>query len=264
MGSLDNIARNKAELVESLPPDGYALLNGDDARVVAMKQYTQAQVLYFGLKSEYDFWADEVQSFGLDGLAFTAHWQGQSHAFRLPLIGRHLVYNTLAAIAVGLLSGLTWDEIEAGLKSQRPVRFVVLPGVNGSTVIDDAYNASPVSTNAALDVLAETPVTGRKLALLGDMLELGDYSEEGHRLVGRKAARVVDQLFVIGELGRFIGEEAEAHGAKRVTYVSDTSEAAHILRDLLKPGDVLLIKASRFAFGNGLGSVVEEVRAESA
>jgi UDP-N-acetylmuramoyl-tripeptide--D-alanyl-D-alanine ligase len=252
MGTLDNLAKNKAELVESLPANGWAILNGDDHRVKAMAKVTPAQVFYYGTgKSEdisYDLWAEEVESFGLEGIAFTVHYQGYSRRLKLPLLGKHSVYNALAAAAIGLLNGLNWDEIEAGLQDTSVyVRLLQKPGLNGSTIIDDAYNASAVSMLAALDLLAETPASGRKLALLGDMLELGDYTDEAHRLVGKRAAQVVNHLVVVGELGQKIGHSALENGLKpeQVSFAPGKSEAAQLLSQTLQASDLLLVKASR-------------------
>ncbi len=261
MGSLENIARNKAELTESLPADGWAVLNGDDFRVKAMAGMTQATPFFYGSDPAFDLWAGDVETYGLDGIAFTLHYRGEAHRLELPLPGRHNVQLASAATAVGLLCGLSWDEIIEGLHDPAArVRLLVYPALNGATLIDDSYNASPVSTTAALELLAGTRVTGRRIALLADMLELGAYAEEGHRVVGRKAAGVVDQLVVTGELGRLIGEEALASGlrAEQVTFVNTKEEAASFLEKNLRPGDLLLVKASR---GIALEDVVEKVRA---
>lgn len=264
MGSLENIARNKSELARSLPSaseGGIAILNGDDARVKAMSELTPARPFYYGLQSNFDLWASEVEGFGLDGIAFTVHYQGQQRQLRLPLLGRHSVHTALAAIAIGLLSGLTWDEIEAGLLDRgAQVRLVVLPGINDSTIIDDSYNASAVSTVAALDLLADTRVAGRKLAVLGDMLELGSFEEEAHRIVGKRAAQVVDKLAVVGPLAQTIGHEALAQGlpASQILFAGGKDEVVDWLKGELKPGDHLLVKASR---GAKLEDIIEKVRA---
>ncbi len=254
MGSLENIARAKAELIQSLPPEGWAVLNGDDQRVRELASTTQAQLFFFGTDPGCDLWADEITSFGLDGLAFTLNYRGESRRFRLPLPGKHNVYTALAACAVGLLCGLSWEALEARLQDPTAhIRIVTQPGPNGSTIIDDCYNASAVSTLAALDLLAETPAR-RRVALLGDMLELGDYSEEAHRLVGQRAAQIVDLVVVYGELARIIGQEAQQSGLSdnQVHVAASKAEAAKYLQQYLQSGDLLLVKASR-------GVALEEV-----
>lgn len=266
MGSLENIARNKSELVRSLPSaaeGGIAILNGDDVRVKAMYTLTQARPFFYGTQPEFDLWASEIETFGLQGLAFTANYQGQTHRINLPLLGKHSVYTALAAIAAGLLLGLSWQAIETGLNQpEAQVRLLVLAGLNGSTIIDDSYNASAVSTVAALDLLADVhPTSGsRKIAALGDMLELGVFEEEAHRIVGRRAAQVADLLIVVGALGRIIGEEAIRQGlaSEKVQFAADTTEAANFLQTILQSGDYLLVKASR---GARLDEVVSKVRA---
>ncbi len=268
MGSLENIARNKSELVRSLPDaaqGGVAVLNGDDVRVHAMYTLTQARPFFYGTRPNFDLWADEIESFGLDGIAFLAHYGQQTHRLRLPLLGRHSVHTALAVSAVALLLGLGWREIEAGLTERSAqVRLLVLPGQNGSTVIDDSYNASPVSTVAALDLLADIqpPAGGRRLAVLGDMLELGSFEEEGHRMVGRRAAGVVDELAVVGPLSQITGQEALTHGLRpeQVFFAQDKAALLEWLegQGRLSQGDYLLVKASR---GIGLEEIVQKVRA---
>jgi UDP-N-acetylmuramoyl-tripeptide--D-alanyl-D-alanine ligase len=262
--SLENIARNKSELVQSLPPaseGGVAVLNGDDFRVKAMASQTPARPFLYGLDSSYDLWASEVEGLGLEGLRFKAHYQGQARLLTLPLLGRHSVHTALAAIAVGLLCGLDWPEIEQGLLDRgAQVRLIVLPGLNGSTVVDDSYNASAVSTIAALELLGDIklPAEGRRLAVLGDMLELGDFEQEAHYQVGRKAAQVVDRLVVVGPLAWLAGEEARRQGldGDKILFAASKAEAVEWLKVNLGPGDYVLIKASR---GSHLEEIVEAV-----
>ena len=246
LGTIERIAQAKAELVEALPMDGVAVLNYDDARVRAMKAKTKARVFYYGLSSEADLWADEIRSEGLGGVRFRFHYGGETIHARIPLLGRHSVHAALAAAAVGLVEGLSWGEIIAGLKDvSAQLRLVAVPGVNESTILDDTYNASPASTIAALNLLEELP--GRHIAVLGDMLELGDYEEEGHRKVGRRALEVASVLITVGPRARIIGEEAISCGMPRdsVHILESNREAIRLLKGLLKPGDVVLVKGSR-------------------
>jgi len=246
LGSIERIAQAKAELLQALPPDGLAILNGDDARVRAMGTLTKAKdILYYGLESHNDLWASDIQTRGLEGLRLCFHFRDQSVYARLPLLGRHSVHGALAAAAVGLSQGLAWDEIISGLRDKSArVRLMVIPGIRDTTILDDTYNASPASTIAALNLLAE--MEGRKVAVLGDMLELGSYEQEGHRLVGRRAKDVVSLLITVGNLGRVIADEARAVGMSpsAVYAVADNSEATEVLQRTLAPGDFVLIKAS--------------------
>mgnify|MGYP001819002411 CR=1 FL=1 len=212
-----------------------------------MCERAQAEkVVLYGLDRENDLWADEIHSNGLEGLRLRLHYRGQMVHARLPLLGRHSVYGALAAAAVGLNLGLAWDEVISGLRDpSAQLRLTVVPGLRGTTILDDTYNASPDSTVAALNLLDE--MEGRKVAVLGDMLELGSYEVEGHHLTGRRAADVVSVLVTVGELGRLIGEEARAAGMApgALHIVSSNDEAVAVLEDVLAEGDFVLVKGSR-------------------
>ncbi|MDQ3249630.1 MAG: UDP-N-acetylmuramoyl-tripeptide--D-alanyl-D-alanine ligase, partial [Chloroflexota bacterium] len=224
LGSLEAITAAKAELLQALPPanaGGVAILNWDDERVQTMAGLTQARIFRYGLTPAADLWADSIQSAGMDGVRFCFHYRhpetGKTESVhaRVALLGRHSVHTALRAAATGLVEGLGWDEISAGLQNMtNQVRLVIVDGINGSTVIDDTYNASPASTIAALNLLADLDPKppGRRVAVLGDMLELGQYTDEGHRRVGRRAVDVVDLLVTVGELGRSIAAEALSIG----------------------------------------------------
>jgi len=263
LGSIERIAQAKAELVQALPEQGLALLNGDDPRVRAMASLTPArQVIFYGLGQGNDLWADNVQTHALEGLSLSLHWQGQALPVTLPAVGRHSVYRVLAAAGVGVGAGMSWEQIIAGLQDpSAQVRLLTVPGIRGTTILDDTYNASPASTTAALDLLAD--LAGRKVAVLGGMLELGSFEEEGHRLVGRRAAETVSLLVTVGKLGRLIAAEALAHGlsASNVYPVEDNDAAVQVLRDILVKGDVVLVKGSR---GIAMENIVTQLRRDSS
>lgn len=242
--SLDAIAAAKAELVEALPPDGAAVLNGDDPRVAAMASRTKARVLFFGQSQQCHVRGGDLVSRGLDGISFRLSYGGMSAEVEAPLPGRHHLYPALAAAAVGLAEGMALTDVAAALREARPeLRLRVLPGPNGATILDDSYNASPQSMLAALDLLAELP--GRRIALLGEMRELGAVEEGGHRQVGQRAAACADLLLVVGERARPLYDAAQTSGPAEVRFLASAQEAAPVLRDELQPGDYLLIKASR-------------------
>jgi UDP-N-acetylmuramoyl-tripeptide--D-alanyl-D-alanine ligase len=246
LGSLEAIAEAKAELVQALPPEGVAILNFDDARVLAMRNKTRAQVLTYGLDPQADLWADDIASEGLEGIHFTLHYRGEELHVQVPLLGRHSVHTSLRAAAVGLAEGMTWDHILEGLQDRRAqLRLVAVPGPNGSTILDDSYNASPASMIAALNLLAE--LNGRKIAVLGDMLELGEYEVEGHRMAGLRAIDASDLLVTVGELGRTIAQEALNNGMPRdrVKMCATNEEATAYLNVVVQAGDMILIKGSR-------------------
>jgi UDP-N-acetylmuramoyl-tripeptide--D-alanyl-D-alanine ligase len=246
-GSQEVIARGKAELVQSLPasPDGVAILNYDDSWVREMASKTRARVLFYGLDPKADIWADEVAGIGLEGIRFRLHYRNEVLHLRVPLIGRHSVHTVLRAAAVGLVEGLTWQEIVTGLRSgHTQLRLVAVRTLSGALMLDDTYNASPESTLAALNLLAE--LEGHKIAVLGDMLELGPYAEQGHEMVGVRAAEVADELVTVGELGRIIAASARRAGMKeeRVTELVDTQEAIAYLEPHLRAQDIVLVKGS--------------------
>jgi UDP-N-acetylmuramoyl-tripeptide--D-alanyl-D-alanine ligase len=246
LGSLEAIARAKAELVVGLPEDGVAILNYDDPLVRGMAEQTRARVSYYGLNPAADLWASDIQSSGLEGIRFRFHHGREVVHVKVPLIGRHSVHTALRAAAVGLVQGLTWEEIINGLNSgSDQLRLVAVPGPLGSRILDDTYNASPASTLAALNLLAE--LEGRRIAVLGDMLELGRYEVEGHEKVGRRAADVVEKLITLGPRARLIGEEAIRAGMANedVTHVEANEEAIKVLTEMVEANDVILIKGSR-------------------
>jgi UDP-N-acetylmuramoyl-tripeptide--D-alanyl-D-alanine ligase len=255
LGSIQAIADAKAELVEALPPDGVAILNQDEPLVRAMADRTAARVFTYGLSRKADLWADGIEGAGLEGIRFTLHYQDDAIYIRAPLLGRHSVHTALRAAAVGLVEGLDWSDIISGLRSDSPqLRLVVVKGPNESLLLDDTYNASPASTIAALKLLAE--LEHRRVAVLGDMLELGSYEEAGHRLVGRRVIDVADLLITVGELGQIIAKEALACGMplNKVVILSDAETAIQVVPGLVRKRDMVLIKGSR---GVGLDRLVD-------
>jgi UDP-N-acetylmuramoyl-tripeptide--D-alanyl-D-alanine ligase len=260
-GSQESIARGKAELVESLPADGWAILNHDDPLVRAMAAKTRARVLFYGLTPEAGLWADEIEGLGLDGIRFRLHHEGQDFHLKIPMLGRHSVHTALRAAAVGLVEGLDWPEIIAGLRfGHMQLRLVAVRAENGALLLDDTYNASPESTLAALNLLAE--LDGRRVAVLGDMLELGRYEEQGHQLVGRRAAEVADELIAVGRRARVIAAAALDAGLdrERIHQVDDSPAAIALLKERLGPGDVALLKGSRGMRMDGIVPALEGPR----
>jgi UDP-N-acetylmuramoyl-tripeptide--D-alanyl-D-alanine ligase len=260
-GSLEAIVAGKTELVASLPPppEGVAVLNHDEPLVRGMASRTQARVMSYGLSPEADLRADEVEGLGLDGVRFVLHYQGDRVHVRVPLLGRHSVHTALRATAVGLIEGLTWDEIVHGLQSsQSQLRLVAVQGPHGSLLLDDTYNAAPASVTAALNLLAE--LEGRRVAVLGDMLELGEYEEWGHRMVGARAAEVADELVAVGERARWIADEAVHAGlaASHIVLQPDSRAAVEHLRTSIREGDVVLVKGSRGMHMDQIVAALEE------
>jgi len=247
-GSQDEIARGKSELVQALPPgpEGVAILNYDDERIRLMANQTQARVFYYGLSPEADLWADEVEGLGLDGIKFRLHYQGDNIYLKVPLIGRHSVHTVLRAAAVGLVEGLSWDEIGRGLRSEHThLRLVAVRSSCGALILDDTYNASPKSMLADLNLLEE--MDGRKIAVLGDMLELGRYEHQGHRKVGIRAAEVADVLVTVGKKAEIIARAAAENKLEqnRIHSFAESTDAVVFLNEFLQQNDVVLVKGSR-------------------
>ncbi|MCX6031639.1 MAG: UDP-N-acetylmuramoyl-tripeptide--D-alanyl-D-alanine ligase [Chloroflexi bacterium] len=252
MGSIERIAQAKAELVQALPSagdGGVAILNADDPLVRAMAGLTRARVFTYGLNEAADLWADDISSEGLEGIRLRLHYGVETFHLHLPMLGRHSVHTALRGAAVGLIEGLSWTEIIAGLLEVRgQLRLMVVPGLRETTLIDDTYNASPISMMAALHLLEDIANRGQRcVAVLGDMFELGSYEEEGHRVVGGRAAQVVDKLVTVGPRARWIAEEALADGmASADVYPAESNtDAIGVLQGLIRPGDIILIKGSR-------------------
>jgi UDP-N-acetylmuramoyl-tripeptide--D-alanyl-D-alanine ligase len=263
-GSLEAIERTKAELVEALPTDGTAVLNRDDPRVRAFGARTRAAVVTYGLEAGADVTAVALQTHGAAGTTFDLVARSpRSARLRVDIgaLGRHSVQNALAAAAVGLVAGVADEAIAAGLATpwgRASAHRGVLVDAPGLTILDDTYNASPPAMIAALDVLGTLP--GRRVAVLGEMRELGPLHDEGHLEVGRFAGRVAAELVVVGAPAAGIAAGATEAGlaAGRVHQAADREAALAILRAILRPGDVVLVKASR---GAALESIVDALAA---
>lgn len=261
-GTLEAIVAGKQELVESLPPapDGIAILNYDDALVRGMAAHTQARVFTYGLSPEADLWASDIQGLGLEGLRFILHCGDEHFHVKVPLLGRHSVHTALRAAAVGRVEGMTWNQIIAGLRDSRSqLRLVAVTGPGNSLLLDDTYNAAPSSVIAALNLLAE--LDGRRVAVLGDMLELGAHEEPGHRRVGARAAQVVDELITVGERARWIADEGQRAGLapSQVKSLADSQAATDYLRGRIGQGDVVLVKGSHGMRMDLIVAALEEI-----
>ena len=244
-GTQETIALGKAELVQALPPDGFAILNYDDPLVRPMAEKTDARVFFYGMSPEAHLWADAVEGLGLEGIRFRLHYQDEVLYLRVPLIGHHSVQTALRAAAVGLVCGLTWQEIIEGLRSMSTqLRLITVRSENGALLLDDSYNASPESMLSALNLLDE--IRGRKVAVLGDMLELGQYEWRGHEMVGIRTSEVADELITVGERARMIAASACRAGlpAACITELDSVEQAIELLQHRLRADDVVLIKGS--------------------
>lgn len=245
LGSLDNIAQAKAELVESLPTSGVVVLNEDDPRVKAMKSLTKAKTISFGFAETAQVQALSVQRDGF-GLSFSVKLADKKHQAFLPVLGDHQIRNALAAFAVAYELGLSPREMIDGLANFVPsgMRQAVTK-MSHFTVMNDAYNASPVSVRAALKTLKDL-AQGRSVAILGDMLELGSVAEESHRNMGKEAVKqAIDLVITVGPLSKFAYESIKDLKEVKSYHCKDHDETKKLLSSLLQSGDTILVKGSR-------------------
>jgi len=249
IGSLDAIRDEKARMVEELQRSGTAVLNGDDANVIAMKERTQARVVTFGFDEACDVQATRVSMDWPEGMRFHVRAFGEEREARIRLIGRHMVYPALAAIAVARVHGLSLDDTLLRLESVPPtpgrMEPVALP--NGSIALRDDYKSTLETIHVALEEFAEIPVPGR-VVMLGDVWDPPEPEDPIYEALGARVARIASHFVVVGEnLQRYeAGALPAGMEAQAVTYGGHTpQEAAEALRKVLRPGDVVLIKGRR-------------------
>ncbi len=268
--SPEALAREKSQLIKILGKKDFAVLNNDDSLVAEMRNKTKARVLTFGLEESADVMAEKIgfnYSFNdreLLGISFKISRQGNTVPFRLKgTLGSHQLYPVLAAIAVGEILELNLVQMaDAILDFRAPAgRMRLLSGIKNSFVIDDTYNASPTATQKAVETLKNIPVSGKKIAVLGDMLELGVYTEKAHRKIGRLAFEAADIFVAVGQRMKFAYEEARQVGfAKENSYwFSDANEAKKKVEELVDPDDLILVKGSQ---GMRMERIVLEIMAE--
>ena len=247
LGSIEHIAKAKAELVEAIPAGGTVILNADDARVAAMctKAAEHVRILTYGISSAADV---RAQALRMDGnmTRFMVTRDKERHDYAIPLCGRHNVYNALAALAAGFALGYSPQEMQRGLTHLVPpkMRYEVHE-IGARRFINDAYNASPSSMCAAIETTASL-YHGRRIAVLGDMLELGAAAEEAHREIGKRVAELgFAALVTYGEQARWMHKAAEAAGCSVCYHAESHEAAAKYLREMLVDGDTVLFKGSR-------------------
>src|SRR3989449_593473 len=260
LGSIEAVASAKRELVEGLAPNGLAVLNADDRRVRAMSAVARRFTLY-GFAADAAVRADRVRLHGLDGSSFTLSTPRGKAEVYLRLPGHHSISNALAAAAVALEFEFDAAAVASALHGFIPPsrRMNILTGRNGATVIDDSYNASPGSMQAALEVLRLAPRGSLRVAVLGDMLELGDHAEQAHEEIGSLAGKTADILIAVGEYAPRMVQSARRAGlaADRALVVEGADEAVAALTPWLNAQTQVLVKGSR---GMRLERVVEQIR----
>ncbi len=257
MKSIDAIASAKFEMLTNSRPDDWAVLNFDDPLIKARSQSYRMQKLSFGTGTDCQVRADNVHS---NGSGHT-HFDYLGQDIRVPILGSHHLLNCLSAIAVGTIFEIATDKVKTSLESFRPEGFrMATEVINGVTIINDTYNANPTSMAAALETMSNLDVMGKRIALLGDMLELGDDAHKYHSDLGaRIAASKCDLAIVTGEFSSVVRSAAIAAGMTKesIEIVNDQADIVTRLADSLRPGDLLLVKASRAL---QLEKVVESLR----
>jgi UDP-N-acetylmuramoyl-tripeptide--D-alanyl-D-alanine ligase len=247
-GDVAGVAAEEGWLAELLPADGRLILNGDSEWAEPIARRTRARVVRVGIGPQNDWRAERIR---LDeqGASFLVETTRTEYAgdYRTGLIGRHQVVNALLAIAVGAELRVPRAGIEKGLAECRPAKMrMQLWDWNGARILDDAYNANADSMLAALETLREMPCAGRRAAVLGDMAELGAHTQAAHEEAGRRAAQLgLDRLFAVGKMAGVTAEAARAAGLPAADEFADANAAAEAVKSYLRPGDLLLLKASR-------------------
>jgi UDP-N-acetylmuramoyl-tripeptide--D-alanyl-D-alanine ligase len=249
-GDVVGVAKEEGWLAELLPADGKLFLNGDNEWTEKIAARTKAKVVRVGLGEKNDWRAEKIR---LDKSGVTFRVQAPREEFcgeyRINLLGRHQVPNALFAVVVSEELGLGRAEIQRGLAECQPPKMrLQIWEAGGVRVLDDAYNANADSAIAALETLCDLPLQGRRVAVLGDMNELGAHSEAAHAEVGRRAAELgIGQLFAVGKMAPVMAKAARDAGLNRVIEFTDVDAAIKAVKQFLKTGDVVLLKASRAA-----------------
>lgn len=256
LGDRDGVLRAKTEMFDYMQTDAKIVLNGDDDKLITVKEVKGIKPKYFGLSDKLDAYADNVKSLSLKGTSCNIHIGGEVIDVVIPIPGHHMVYNALAGAVVGKEMGLTTHEIKAGIEALTPVggRNNLIE-TDSLMIIDDCYNANPVSVKASLDVLSLAD--SRKVAVLGDMFELGENEKELHSQVGEYAAKQnIDLIICIGALSQNTACAAEKMGANAIWFETKADFFA-MAENLLKKDDAVLVKASN---GMAFAEIVEKLQ----
>lgn len=249
LGSRQNILKAKMEILEGLNKDGLVILNGDDNLLSGLKGLLSFRTVFYGINEGLDYQAFNVRTEGESGTFFEITIGASDYKVHVPVPGIHNVHNALAAIAAGIELGIPVNEIVKGIDDFTPgeMRLNIVKR-NGLKIINDAYNASPQSMEAAMSVLSDIKGAGRSVAVLGDMLEMGDWAEKAHFGVGSLAASArLDCLVTVGKQARYIAEGAVKSGmpGEKIFSFECNRDVSQFLNEFLREGDTILIKGSR-------------------
>lgn len=256
-GTVEKIAEAKRELLENLRDGGTVIVNADNKHVVNISRDYQGPKKTYGVENAADYRASGIRERGLLGTRFTLEAEGARRDFELVLPGRHNLDNLLAAIATARAIGISWEGIERGVKDVKPAyhRGVIVPW-RGATLYDDSYNSNPYALARTLELMSQADVKGRRIAVIGDMLELGDKELEYHRDAGRAIPRQIDAIIAVGKRSKSLLDGAREAGHRDIHHFDDAKSAGDFLRQFIADGDLVLIKASR---GIGLDKIVTDL-----
>jgi UDP-N-acetylmuramoyl-tripeptide--D-alanyl-D-alanine ligase len=256
----ESILKAKTEMFTYFNTENTAVINGDNDMLQNLhsKPY---KIIKYGLDSQNDCRAINIIEKGEEGISFDVVYQGKTESYHVHMPGIHNVYNALSAISIAKMYGLSKSEIDEGLKKFKPskMRMEIFKGIMNTKIINDAYNANPDSMQAAINVLASMETLGRRVCILGDMFELGEFAKDGHRKVGKYAVEHhVDVILAVGQMAKEIINGASMVGANQLLYSFDSiSEVIDHLKELIKSNDIILIKGSR---GMYMENIVESLR----
>jgi len=247
LGSVENIIKEKSKLLAAVPKNGWVIINWDDQQARETAKGVKGKTIFFGRNRYHcEFWASHIKT-NFNGTSFKFHFRNSSHIVRIPLIGKHHVYTAMAAAIVGIISDMKWREIKNGLSKLVPLegRLNIEAGPKDSVILNDSRRSNPASAVAGLQTLADLHAK-RKIAVIGEMGELGKYEAEAHRAVGHKAALTKpDFLICVGRATKYTADEAKKGMRKnQVVWVKDVFEAAGILSGMLRKGDLWYLKGS--------------------
>ena len=253
-GTIEGIAAAKRELLENVKDGAPVIVNNDNEHVVRISRDYRGPKPSYGIDHPADYRATSIRERGLLGTHFTLEAEGTKREFDLSLPGRHNLANLLAAIATARAIGISWDGIERGVGQVKPAyhRGVVVP-YRGAQLYDDTYNSNPYALGSALELMAQADVTGRRIAVIGDMLELGEKELDYHRESGRAIPPSIDAVIGVGKRSKALLDGARESGRGDLHHFDDAESAAQFLKTFIQPGDLVLIKASR---GIGLDKIV--------
>ena len=255
-GTVEKIAEAKRELLENVKRDGFIVINTDNEHVMRISKEFPGKKVSYGVDHDADYRATNIRERGLLGTHFTLKAEGSAREFDLVLPGRHNLENLLAAIATARTLGISWEGVTRGIAAVQPAyhRGIVIPW-HGATIYDDTYNSNPYALARTLELMSQADVKGRRIAVIGDMLELGEKELDFHRDAGKGIPRSIDVVIGVGPRSKALLDGARNAGfaSGALHHFADAQSAGEFLRDFIKPDDLVLLKASR---GIGLDKIV--------